>query len=267
MDSIGDIIGRLLEGVPQEEIDKAFAHSWTAEEWAERRAAAYNGREGELGYLDCPKCKNRGDYAVAVDGEVKIRTCPCMIKRENMRRLSESGLSDVVMEYTFSAFETPDSEYQGCKDKAMEYTRAGAGQWLFATGKPGSGKTHLCTAVAAGLIRQCYDVRYVIWREIAPRLKALVNEREQYETEINTYKTVDVLYIDDLFKGPVSSADINLAYEIINARYGVKELRTIISTERSMQDIIGIDEALGSRIYQRSKNFIIQTPKQNWRLK
>ena len=75
------------------------------------------------------------------------------------------------------------------------------------------------------------------------------------------------MYIDDLFKGSVTSADINLAYEIINARYGVKELRTIISTERSMQNIIGIDEALGSRIYQRSKNFIIQTPKQNWRLK
>lgn len=266
-DSIGSIIGDMLAGMPPEILREAVEHPATAEQREQRRADAYNSQKGDLGYIDCPDCLNRGDKAVVVDGVLKIQPCVCMIKRENMRRLHESGLADFVMDYTFAAYQTPDAEREGCKAKAMEYTRAGDGNWLFVSGRSGSGKTHLCTAVCAGLIRQCHDVRYMLWRDTAPRLKALINEREQYESEIAIYKTVDVLYIDDLFKGSVTSADVNLAYEIINARYAVRELRTIVSTERSIDDIIRIDEALGGRIFERSRDYMINAPNQNWRLR
>ena len=269
MDSIADIVSRIAtdSGMPPEVLEHALTAPLTDDERLVRKAEAYNSTVGELKYYDCPLCLNRGDRAVIADGTLKIQPCACMIKRENMRRLQESGLEDVVMRYTFAAFETPDDECATCKDKAMEYARDGDGKWFIITGKSGSGKTHLCTAIAAGLIRQCHDVRYVRWREIAPRLKALINEREGYEEEANALKTVDVLYLDDFLKGSVSAADINLAYEIINARYSVRRLRTIISTERSMDAIIKIDEALGSRIYERCKGFVLTAPKRNWRLR
>jgi DNA replication protein DnaC len=46
-------------------------------------------------------------------------------------------------------------------------------------------------------------------------------------------------------------------------------MATIISSERSMEDLLQIDEAVGSRIYQRSKDFLlsIQGENKNWRLR
>ena len=64
-----------------------------------------------------------------------------------------------------------------------------------------------------------------------------------------------VLYIDDFLKtrhGALpTDGDINLAFEIINARYNNRALRTIFSGERGLNEIMELDEALGSRIYQR----------------
>ena len=111
------------------------------------------------------------------------------------------------------------------------------------------------------------EVRYFLWRDEAPKLKALVNDREEYERIIEQVKRVDVLYIDDFFKGTVTPADINLAFEILNSRYNSDKLITIISTEMTIENILSLDEAVGSRIYERCKGFYIKTPKDNWRLR
>lgn len=65
------------------------------------------------------------------------------------------------------------------------------------------------------------------------------------------------MYIDDLFKvgraadgtSNPTGADVSLAFEIINYRY-VNHLPTIVSTEKSPQELVGIDEATGSRIIE-----------------
>ena len=71
-----------------------------------------------------------------------------------------------------------------------------------------------------------------------------------------------VLYIDDLFKigkgqdgrkQRPTSADVNLAFEILNYRYNKPTCITIISSELYAEDILDIDEAIGSRIYERAK--------------
>ena len=75
------------------------------------------------------------------------------------------------------------------------------------------------------------------------------------------WKTVEVLYIDDLFKTEQgrnpTTADVNIAFEILNYRYRNPELITIISSERTIQDIVKIDEAVGSRIFEKSRNCCI----------
>ena len=53
-------------------------------------------------------------------------------------------------------------------------------------------------------------------------------------------KKVKVLYIDDFFKGGITDADFRLAFEIINARYNDKGLRTIISSEVKIKDLMKI---------------------------
>ena len=67
-----------------------------------------------------------------------------------------------------------------------------------------------------------------------------------------------------------TSADIMIAFEILNYRYMNQDLITIISTEKSVDEILEIDEAIGSRLYQRSKKYCIKLPSdksKNYRMK
>ena len=99
--------------------------------------------------------------------------------------------------------------------------------------------------------------------------------------DMQELKTVEVLYIDDLFKPirgangqitPPSYADIRLAMEIINYRYNNPVLITIISGERTIDELLYLDEALAGRISQLSKEGgycinLAKDGKKNWRMK
>lgn len=234
----------------------------------QERIRAANEAKGKLRYYDCPICNNKGYVVVEADGGEIARECECMAKRANLRRLKKSGLMDLAESYTFDTFECEKPWQSEIKAKAMEFIDNDAVKWFVVTGNAGTGKTHICTAIVTSLINKGKDARYMLWREVAPRLKALINERDDYEAELNALKRVDVLYIDDFLKGTVTEADINLAFDLINARYNARKKITILSSERTIQEIIAIDEAMGSRINERSKGYrmAIQS-KENYRLK
>ena len=61
-------------------------------------------------------------------------------------------------------------------------------------------------------------------------------------------------------------ADINLAYQLLNERYNTRR-RTIISSERSIEDILRIDEAVGGRIFELAREYCVMTANVNLRLK
>jgi DNA replication protein DnaC len=105
------------------------------------------------------------------------------------------------------------------------------------------------------------------WRDESTELKLGMKDFEQYKTRLNKLKTVPILYIDDFFKGGASDADLRLAFEILSARYNNSALRTIISSELDLEAITGLDEALGGRIYERSRGFSVKAPAENMRLK
>lgn len=75
-----------------------------------------------------------------------------------------------------------------------------------------------------------------------------------------------VLYIDDFLKGSVSEADLNLAYQLLNARYNAAR-RTIISSELSIGEIAGYDEAIAGRIFERFEGYSFKTAKVNRRFR
>jgi DNA replication protein DnaC len=76
-----------------------------------------------------------------------------------------------------------------------------------------------------------------------------------------------MLLIDDLFKGRITESDVNIVYEIVDYRY-FKNLPVIITTEKTIDQLIDIDEAIGSRLYEMSKNYLItlEGKKLNYRL-
>lgn len=111
-------------------------------------------------------------------------------------------------------------------------------------------------------------MRYVQWRGDIPAIKAKVNDAEAYAEAMHPLKTVRALYIDDFLKGGVTDADKNIAFDLLNARYINPDAITIISTELTIDRILSWDEAIGSRINQRAKDYMLNIgKKQNWRLK
>lgn len=220
--------------------------------------------ECELDNVDCPICKNRGYIPYVKDGALYSKECECMNKRRSIRRIQKSNMTDMLMRYTFDEYQTPDADRHQIKHMAKRFAEDDSG-WFYICGQSGSGKSHICTAICARLIDRGNDVYYMRWRDESRQLKAMITEN--LDENLDKLKTVPVLYIDDFFKGGCSDADLRLAFEIINSRYNDSKLRTIFSSEMMLKKVMALDEALGSRIYERAKGYIISAPSENWRTK
>ena len=179
----------------------------------------------DLGGVDCDLCHNTGMITCfGEDGQLVSRQCACMKKRVAMRRIRQSGMSDLL-----------------------------------------SGKSHICTAICRELIERNRDVYYMPWRDESTGLKSMITDSYEYERRMRKLKRVEVLYIDDFLKGGDSDADIRLAYEILNFRYNDTGLRTILSSETDLKTLLKRDEALGGRVYERARGYVLQAPAKNMR--
>lgn len=211
--------------------------------------------------IDCPVCKNRGSLYVIQEDDSGIarwyfKPCECMARRMAVKRIRESGLDGAMQRCTFDTFKTETPWQVRMRDTAMQYIREGVrdGAWLYVGGQSGAGKSHLCTAVAGVILRKL-ELRYVVWPRFATKAKAVVNDTEEYEREVEPLRKVRVLYIDDMLKpafgqssdGKATNGDIRLAFDILNARY-IDRLPTIISSEWHITEIAKMDQAIAGRI-------------------
>lgn len=226
-------------------------------------------RNEEDGY-NCDRCRNKAIIARLVENPNGTYShffseCKCEEIRRSILRMKKSGLKDIIKDYTFDKFVDADPWQKTVKEAAMEYAKHPEG-WFFLGGQSGAGKTHLCTAICREFLLSGKRVVYMLWRDDIVKIKAAVNDSKEYSDLIDKYKKTDVLYIDDLFKtgkaqdGSVqkpTGADINVAFEIINYRYNNPSLLTIISSECTEDELIDIDEAVGGRIFERSKSISI----------
>lgn len=242
--------------------------------------ATEGNRHEEDGYT-CHHCKNKG-YIIQLgereDGSFHqvCCDCKCVPIRNSIMRMKRSGLKDIIKDYTFEKFDDAEPWQKTIKAAAMEYAKDPNG-WFFLGGQSGAGKTHLCTAICREFLLSGKSVRYMLWRDDIVRIKGAVTDYEEYGNLIDEFKKVDVLYIDDLFKTGKAAdqsqqrptgADISVAFEIINYRYNNPSLLTIISSELTEDELIDIDEAVGGRIYERSKAFTIgRSREKNYRIK
>ena len=230
--------------------------------------ALKNGTSNIPVEYSCPKCHDTGQLVtVAPDGfTLSVTDCECERLRRNRLRVEQSGLSETLDRYTFDTYQTPDDKTAAIKSAALRYAaQKHTPSWFVITGTPGSGKTHICTAIVGKLIDSGFDCRYMLWRDEVRELKALANDYGEYRSRMQRYKRAEVLYIDDFLKGSVTEADLNIAFELINTRYNLS-LRTIISGERDIRELMELDEAVGSRIYERSKHgYLFAAPDTNRR--
>lgn len=223
----------------------------------------------DLGGVDCSRCGNTGQLIERGPAllELHVYECPCMRQRRSLRSLRKAGMEDMARRYTLDNYKATTPHREKIKAAAERFTREKTG-WFFIAGQTGSGKTHICTAICTALMEEHGgEIYFMPWRDESTALKAGITDREWYEPRIKKLQTVPVLYIDDFLKGSSNEADLRLAFQILNARYNDTALRTIISSEITLEGITGLDEAIGGRIYERSRGFAVMAPPENWRLR
>lgn len=225
-------------------------------------------REG----VECARCKNHEYIWRVVDGERMTQDCPCREKRNSLRRIRQSGLSDQLARCTFDAFRTDEPWQATAKEIVQRFVRDRERRWLLVSGEPGSGKSHLCTAAAGKFIGAGVSVRYMRWVDESTALKACVNDDMAYRKRLEPLKKCKVLYIDDFWKTQrgqsPTPADVKLAFDLLDHRYCNRGLVTMLSTERTIEEMIEIDAAVGSRIYEMTRGYRLEIvgAGKNWRL-
>ncbi len=259
------------------------------ENYYKTMADFYNRKEGSLNLIDgynCQECKNRGYTMVAEKNEFGYwqnmeYECKCQKIRRTIRRIEKSGMKATIKAYTIQKYQTGENWQREVKEKALRYIQErmdnpDSDKWFYIGGETGSGKTHICTAICRELMLRGKSVQYMPWRDDSVTLKSMLGDMDGYQKKMQELKTIDVLYIDDLFKTGAlkgekqkpTAADINLAFELLNYRYNNPRLVTIISSECTLNDLLDIDEAIGGRIAERSMGYAISlgyTGKKNYR--
>jgi len=213
---------------------------------------------------NCPKCKDMMFISTEdAQGYCYATPCDCREKRIANRLMLTSGLSEQDLKIGFTDFKVGENQslanalnlaksYFARYDQ-IQFKRNSS---VLLSGLPGRGKTLLGLAIVNNLLKKGVQVKYISYRDMVVSLKQVVTDSEKYGEKMNKLKDCKVLFIDDLFKGNVTEADKNIIYELINHRY-LAPRSLIISSEYTIDGLIGIDEAIGSRIAEMCKGFII----------
>ena len=150
-----------------------------------------NNAQGNLKGYDCKKCKNKGYFYTVLDGIFTAHECECKGVRNDLNRITKSRLGASLERCTFNSFVTNGALQRRMKELALDFTEKAknrSGKWLFAGGQPGSGKTHICTAVTGELLRSGLNARYIVWNDEAVKIKAKITDFEEYSAAVSPLK-------------------------------------------------------------------------------
>lgn len=216
---------------------------------------------------ECPSCKDELGYIVVDDdGNEMWHFCECRSIRRQKKMIKSSNITDEFQLFSFDNFGTEGRPQ--CVLKAFDIAQFYAQNFeniqsrnskvigISLLGVPGSGKTHLLTAVANSLLRSGVEVMYFPWVEGSNELRDSVSKKKDVQEKIDHMKKVRLLYVDDLFKGRKEPTDFQLEwlFEVVNYRY-LNRLPMMISSEKYIHQILDFDEAIGRRIYERSREY------------
>lgn len=224
----------------------------------------------------CAICK---DSELIINRETNsARPCECVKAKRYKKMIENSGISEQFYKKTLDNFEAWNPQVKKVKDTARDYLSKFTGRESLAIlGQVGSGKSHITIGVANELMNRMVGVKYIQYLETIPSLKRSAMDEYNYASEINILKNAPVLLIDDLYKGAINefqgkkslnNADRKIVFEVINHRY-FKDKPIIVSSECSLANLIDLDEAIGSRILEMCKPFIVQVEgiENNYRLR
>jgi DNA replication protein DnaC len=197
------------------------------------------------------------------------KQCECVKRKRIQRIMKASQITDEFKRLGFRNF-IIDGKPQMIKDAydcALEYyqefdsIRKKRRNSIALLGQPGAGKTHLLTALANNFMKKRgIPVLYFPYVEGFNDLK---DDFDKLEEKLEHMKTVDILFIDDLFKPTgrdrkprATEWQIEQMYAVINYRY-LNYKPIMVSSELTVDELADVDEALGTRIYEMCSDFTV----------
>ncbi len=98
-------------------------------------------------------------------------------------------------------------------------------------GSPGTGKTHLASAIGAEAARHRYSVYFITCQELMSQLKKAEMEN-RLEARLKAFMRHKLLIIDEIGYLNLDQEDANLFFQLISLRYEKKS--TIITTNKTL---------------------------------
>ena len=183
--------------------------------------------------------------------------CECYKREQTLKLWASAGLTTDLKTRTFETYKPYNADTSKAKGIAAIFAKDFKSESIAFIGQPGSGKTHLGMAIMLNFLEKGIQTVYFAYREEITRLKQNIMDQEIYQKEISKYKHCNVLFIDDLFKGKVTDSDIKIMFEIINHRY-INRKPVIISSELTIDMLLDVDEATGSRIFEMCRDHLVE---------
>ena len=205
------------------------------------------------------KCKECRDYGYIRQEDGNFKRCECEVKRLAEIRLKAQGFK--AGEMTMEQFNANDEIARRMKEKAQGYIDTYPnGSSIAVMGQVGAGKTHLVVGIAQELMNKGHEVTYMPYVDMMTQLRQAIFNAGEYARLMNNLKNTELLVIDDFLKGNILPNDLGIIFELINYRY-LNKKQFILSSEKLMDEIVQIDEALGTRISQVTRGNRIQVKK------
>lgn len=206
---------------------------------------------------NCNSCNDRG--WILENNEA--RKCECFRKKLAKDLIARYGLEKRLQENKFSTYKARNEIRKKALMKAIQFANEFDGtQSIILQGQVGAGKTHLAMAIVGELIEKYTIIPFMYTEEIG-RLKVDRNSfyeenQEHYRNKMDKFKNAPVLLIEDLFWGKKSEQELEVMYEILNYRYNNKK-PMIITTELDNSKLLILNEALGSRLMEMCRGYMV----------
>lgn len=156
--------------------------------------------------------------------------------RRATRRMREAGFPIVKTLEGFDfrrAPHLPESELRKLADG--EYLDRAESVILI--GEPGTGKTHLATALGVAAAEQGRRVRFVTTAQLVNELVEAKDSRELGRV-VGRYSRIDLLILDELGYLPLARADAELVFQVLTERN--ERLSLIVTTNQPFAEWTGV---------------------------
>jgi len=206
--------------------------------------------------MGCPTCsaeKRAIDEANRIAYETRHRQARKAAQIEHL--MGHSGIPPRFAEKSFDNYAPANPAARVALTAARKYAEAfdsqsRQGRSLVLAGGPGTGKTHLATAIGQHVIREFQAA--VMFDTVSHALRRIKDtyrrDSEQTETEvIGTMVACDLLILDEIGAQTGSEHEKQLMFEILNERYQYMKSTILISNLNAAE----LETFLGQRVMDR----------------